>query len=187
VKSGNFMSRIGKKPILIPAGVEVKINDGVFSAKGPKGENSRIFKNDIDIAINDGIITLNPVRQTKELSALWGTYASHIQNMIKGVTDGFEKKLIIEGIGFKAQLDGANLVLSLGLSHPVKKEIPQGIKVTTEKSLITISGIDKEKVGQFSAEVRALKKPEPYKGKGIRYENEIIRRKAGKKATATAV
>jgi large subunit ribosomal protein L6 len=180
-----FMSRIGKKPILIPEGVEVAVDKGRVSIKGPQGELNRVFKNNIDIVIKDGAVVLTPVKETKENSALWGTYASHIKNMIEGVKNGFEKKLIIEGIGFRAAVEGTNLVLNLGLSHPVKMEIPGGLKVATEKGLIIISGPDKEKVGKFSAEVRDLKRPEPYKGKGIRYEKEIIRRKAGKKAVAT--
>lgn len=184
MKCGN-MSRIGKKPIKIPEKVEVIKEGEIIKVKGPLGELSRIFKKDIEVDIKDDLIILKPKKITRETSALWGTYASHLQNMIKGVTNGFTKKLIIEGIGFRAQAEGTKLVLSLGLSHPVKVEIPEGLKIAVEKNLIIISGIDKEKVGKFSAEVRALKKPEPYKGKGIRYEDEIIRRKAGKKATAT--
>jgi len=180
------MSRIGKKPIKIPEKIEVTKEGETIKMKGPLGELNRVFKKDIEIDIKDGLIILKPKKITRETSALWGTYASHLQNMLKGVTNGFIKKLIIEGIGFKAQTEGKNLVLSLGLSHPVKKEIPEDLKVVVEKNLIIISGIDKEKVGKFSAEVRALKKPEPYKGKGIRYEDEIIRRKTGKKAVATA-
>lgn len=179
------MSRLGKKPIIIPEKVEVKKEDGLFRVKGPLGETKKFFKNDIKIEIRDGSIFLTPVKKTKETSALWGTYFSHIKNMIEGVINGFEKKLIIEGIGYKAQLDGAKLSLNLGLSHPVKADIPEGIKIKVEKNIISVSGIDKEKVGQFSAEIRALKKPEPYKGKGIRYEKEVIRRKSGKKAAAT--
>lgn len=179
------MSRLGKKPILIPSGVEVKISDGVFSVKGPLGETNKKFKEDIKIEIKEGSIVLTPQKNIKERFALWGTYASHIKNMIEGVTKGFEKKLIIEGVGFRAQIEGSNLALSLGLSHPVKTEIPKDLKVKVEKNVIIISGADKEKVGQFSAQIRALKKPEPYKGKGIRYENEIIRRKAGKKVATT--
>jgi len=180
------MSRIGKKPIIIPEKVEVSEERGIVKVKGPGGELKRFFKSDIDISIDKGIITLKPVKNTKEVFSLWGTYASHLQNMIEGVTKGFVKKLIIEGIGLRAQTEGGDLVLSLGLSHPVRVKIPEGIKINVEKNLISVSGIDKEKVGQFSAEIRALKKPEPYKGKGIRYEDEIIRRKAGKKAVATA-
>lgn len=180
------MSRLGKKPIIIPSGVEVKINGDVFVVKGPKGELSRKFKNDVEIILDGNEITLKPKRNSKDVMALWGTYASHIKNMIEGVTNCFEKKLVIEGIGFKAQLEGANLSLNLGLSHPVKVEIPKDLKVTVEKNIVGISGADKEKVGALSAKIRALKKPEPYKGKGIRYENEVIRRKSGKKAATAA-
>lgn len=180
------MSRLGKKPIMIPEKVEVKKEDGLFGVKGPLGEIKRSFKNDIEIEIKEGLICLKPKQKTKESAALWGTYYSHLKNMIEGVTKGFQKKLLIEGIGFRAQLEGTKLVLSLGLSHPIKIEVPKDLKVQVEKNIITVSGVDKEKVGQFSAEIRALKKPEPYKGKGIRYEKEIIRRKAGKKAVATA-
>lgn len=171
---------------MIPSGVEIKISEDVLSVKGPLGEIFKKFKKDIKIEIKEGSIVLTPQKNIKEGFALWGTYASHIKNMIEGVTKGFEKKLIIEGVGFKAQIDGSNLVLSLGLSHPVKTEIPKDLKVKIEKNVIIISGTDKERVGQFSSQIRALKKPEPYKGKGIRYENEIIRRKAGKKVVASA-
>ena len=180
------MSRLGKKPIIIPSGVEAKFNGDVFSVKGPKGELNRILKNDIEISVAGNEVTLKPKRNSKDVLALWGTYASHIKSMIKGVTEGFEKKLVIEGIGFKAQLEGTNISLSLGLSHPVKVEIPKDLKAAVEKNVISISGADKEKVGAISAKIRALKKPEPYKGKGIRYDNEIIRRKSGKKAATAA-
>ncbi len=179
------MSRIGKKPILVPEKVDAKIDEGIFSVKGPLGELKRDFNiGGINIAIKDNFVILNPEKETKEISALWGTYASHISNMIDGVIKGFEKKMIIEGIGYKAQLEGNKLILNLGLSHPIKMEIPEGLKIQTEKNVIIVTGIDKEKVGQFSAEIRRLKKPEPYKGKGIRYEKEFVRRKAGKKAAA---
>ncbi|MBU4224074.1 50S ribosomal protein L6 [Patescibacteria group bacterium] len=179
------MSRIGKKPILIPEKVEVKIDGGIVAVKGPLGEMQKSFReNDIEIAVKDGCVVLNAKRKSRQALALWGTYASHIKNMIEGVTKGFEKKLVIEGIGYRAQMEGLKLLLNLGLSHPVKAAAPDGVKAQVEKNVITISGVDKEKVGQFSAEIRALKKPEPYKGKGIRYENEIVRRKTGKKAAA---
>jgi large subunit ribosomal protein L6 len=180
------MSRLGKKPIVIPEKVEVKKEDGFFSVKGPLGEIKRSFKNDIEIDIKERLIYLKPKQKTKESAALWGTYYSHLQNMLAGVTKGFKKKLLIEGIGFRAQLEGTKLVLSLGFSHPLKMEVPKDLRVQVEKNIITVSGVDKEKVGQFSAEIRDLKKPEPYKGKGIRYEKEIIRRKSGKKVVATA-
>lgn len=175
------MSRLGKKPILIPDNVEVKKEDSLIKIKGPLGELVRNFKNDIEIFVGEGKIVLNPKKETKETKMMWGTYVSHIKNMIEGVTKGFEKKLVIEGIGYKAQIQGDNLILSLGFSHPVKLEVPKDLKVSTESNVVTISGIDKEDVGNFSAKIRALKKPEPYKGKGIRYSDEIIRRKAGKK------
>jgi len=180
------MSHIGKKGIQIPDKVDVKLNGNVLTAKGPLGEMTRFIPNDVEIKIADKTVTVG-LRKGAPNKAIWGTFASHISNMIKGVTTGFEKKLIIEGIGFKAQMEGTKLSLNIGLSHPVKIEIPKGVKVLIEKSLITISGYDKETIGQFSADVRAFKKPEPYKGTGIRYEKEIIRRKAGKKAaTASA-
>lgn len=179
------MSRIGKKPIVIPDKVEVKIDgDNVF-VKGSLGELCKKFDgNLIRIEAKDKNVFLSSKKNSRQASALWGTYASHIKNMIEGVEKGFEKKLIIEGVGYRAQADGAKLVFNLGFSHPVKLNIPEGIKAQVEKNLIIISGRDKETVGQFSADIRALKKPEPYKGKGIRYEGEIIRRKAGKKAAA---
>ena len=152
--------------------------------KGPLGELARLIQDDVEVKIAEKNCFGVFEKRSSQQSGL-GTFASHISNMIKGVTAGFEKKLIIEGIGFKAMLEGTKLSLNIGLSHPVKIEIPKGIKVLIEKSLITITGYDKEIVGQFSANVRAFKKPEPYKGTGIRYEKEIIRRKAGKKA-ATA-
>ncbi len=182
----NFMSRIGKKSILIPENVEIKIDNDILSAKGPLGELSRYFKDEIEIFLKDKEINLKPKKSGKQIMSLWGTYASHIKNMIEGTTKGFEKKLVIEGIGYKAQSDGLNLSLNIGFSHPVKLEIPKDIKITIEKNIISIFGIDKEKVGFFAAKIRALKKPEPYKGKGIRYENEIVRRKTGKKAGAEA-
>ena len=180
------MSHIGKKGIQIPDKVDVKLNGNVLNVKGPLGELARLIQDDVEVKIADKTVAVS-LRKGAPNKAVWGTFASHISNMIKGVTAGFEKKLIIEGIGFKAMLEGTKLSLNIGLSHPVKIEIPQGVKVLIEKSLITISGCDKETIGQFSANVRAFKKPEPYKGTGIRYEKEIIRRKAGKKAaTASA-
>lgn len=176
------MSRLGKKPIVIPAKTEVKLSDKILSIKGPKGELKREFKPVITIKVEGSEITLDPKKQDIETNALWGTYSSHIRNMIKGVNDGYEKKLIVEGVGYKSEVKGTELVLSLGFSHQVKVKIPAGLKVTAEKNVITVTGIDKEQVGSFAAIVRSQKKPEPYKGKGIRYETEVIRRKEGKKA-----
>lgn len=183
------MSRIGKQEIQIPKGVEVKKNDAILTVKGPKGTLTKIFRDDITITIKGDIITLNTNRNDKFSKSLWGTYASHIKNMIKGVETPYQKKLILEGVGFKSEVKpalpsqggGKEFVFALGFSHPVIVKIPEGITATAEKNNITITGIDKELVGSFTAMVRALKKPEPYKGKGIRYEDEVIRRKQGKK------
>lgn len=180
------MSRIGKQPIKIPEGVQAKMADGILSIKGSKGELAREFKDSIKIELENDFIKLTPKTEDKNNLALWGTYASLVKNMIKGVTDGFSKKLIIEGVGFKAQKEGNDLVLNLGFSHPVRMPIPEGININVEKEKIEISGIDKEKVGGVAAKIRDFKKPEPYKGKGIRYEGEVIRRKAGKKAAGAA-
>lgn len=176
------MSRIAKKPILIPEKTDVSFSSGILTIKGPLGEIKKSLRSEIDVKIDGGQISLIPERQSLDILALWGTYASHIRNMIEGVHKAFEKKLIVEGIGFKSDVKGTELHLALGFSHPVVKKIPEGLKVTAEKNIITVSGIDIEKVGQFVAQVRALKKPEPYKGKGIRYSDETIRRKQGKKS-----
>lgn len=176
------MSRVGKQNIIIPEKTEVTLKDGVLTVKGPKGEISRYFKESVEITIADKVITLLPKRNDISTKALWGTYASHISNMIEGVVTPFSKKLIIEGIGFKADVQGTNLNLNLGFSHPIVKVIPKGLTVVHEKGTLTITGINKDDVGEFAAKIRSLKKPEPYKGKGIRYENEVVRRKQGKKS-----
>lgn len=177
------MSRVGKQIIEIPAKTEVAISaDGVLTVKGPKGELKRAFKSVIAIQVNGAQINLVPQKKDLATTALWGTYASHVKNMIKGVNEGYTEKLILEGIGYKADVAGTTLNMALGFSHPVKVEIPAGLTVTSEKGLVTITGINKESVNQFAAQIRALKKPEPYKGKGFRYEKEVIRRKQGKKA-----
>jgi len=176
------MSRIGKQLIIIPEKTEVVKNDGVIVVKGPLGELSREFSSEIDITIGDKEITLKPLNDSNFANALWGTYASHIKNMVDGVNKLFEKKLLIEGVGFKVEASGEELVLSLGFSHKINVKIPKELNVVVEKNTITVSGINKELVGQFTSNIRALKKPEPYKGKGIRYEGEIVRRKQGKKS-----
>ena len=175
------MSRVGKKVIAIPPKTEVSMSGYVLTVKGPLGSLTKKMKQDIEITIGASEITLVPKKITLETKALWGTYASHIMNMIKGVSTPFVKKLIVEGIGFKSEVKGKNLVLALGFSHPVNVLIPETLKVTAEKNVIIATGIDKEVVGEFMASVRALKKPEPYKGKGIRYEGEVVKRKQGKK------
>lgn len=178
------MSRIGKQTIIIPTETEVKLSGVHLSVKGPKGSLNRDFPGDITININGNEITLTPNKlNDKKVNALWGTYASHIKNMVIGVNEGYSKKLILEGVGFKSEVAGQFLNLALGFSHPVKIAIPETLNVTAEKNNITITGIDKELVGAFAANVRANKKPEPYKGKGFRYFDEVIRRKQGKKAS----
>mgnify|MGYP003440946356 FL=1 len=176
------MSRIGKQIIQIPHGTEVSISNGVFRAKGPKGELVKEFKDDVAVTIENNTVTFAPKNSTPFSRALWGTYSSHVKNMIKGVNEAYSKKLVLEGVGFKSESDGKVLKLALGFSHPVLVPITEGLTVTAEKNIITVTGIDKEMVGQFTADVRAMKKPEPYKGKGFRYEGEVIRRKQGKKS-----
>lgn len=175
------MSRIGKQPILIPEKTTITVDGGVVSVRGPHGELSRRFRDEIDIVAADGAVNLSLAKKTKLARALWGTYASHIGNMVQGVSTPFAKVLLIEGVGFRAEQSGNVLTLQLGFSHPVVITVPEGLSVSIVKNVITVSGIDKEAVGQFAAYVRAIKKPEPYKGKGIRYSNEVVRRKQGKK------
>ena len=177
------MSRIGKQTIIIPAGTEVKLSGTTLSVKGSKGSLSRDFKGDVTLHINGNEITFTPNKVgDRTVNALWGTYASHVKNMITGVNEKYVKKLILEGVGYKSEVAGSVMNLALGFSHPVKVKIPEGLTVTAEKNNISVSGVDKEMVGSFAASLRSLKKPEPYKGKGFHYEGEVIRRKQGKKA-----
>ncbi len=176
------MSRLAKKPITIPAKTEVSYSAGVVTVKGPLGTLTKEFKPSIKIAIENGAITVAPANDAPETGVLLGTSVAHLRNMLDGVNKPFEKKLIVEGIGYKADVKGQVLAMALGFSHPVNMDIPKDLKVTSEKNNITISGMDIEKVGQFAAEIRAKKKPEPYLGKGVRYSDEVIRRKEGKKA-----
>jgi len=179
------MSRIGKQEILIPAGVKVTSSDSslgdVLTVTGPKGTLTKTFRDDITITITDKTVKLDIKRNDKFSKSLWGTYAAHIKNMIAGVVTPYQKKLILEGVGFKSEVKGKEFVFALGFSHPVIVKIPDTITATADKNNITITGIDKELVGSFTAAIRALKKGEPYKGKGMRYEGEVIRRKQGKK------
>jgi len=184
------MSRVGKKPILIPAGVKVKVEGQKVIIKGPRGELSRLIRPEIKIELKENKIFVRPFSEKgwiegKKTKAFWGLTRVLLANMIKGVTEGYEKKLQIEGIGYRTNLEGNNLVLSVGFSHPVKIEAPAGIKFSIEKNIITVSGIDKELVGEMAARLRRTQPPEPYKGKGIRYFGEIIRKKVGKKAVTT--
>ncbi|MFT7557725.1 MAG: large subunit ribosomal protein L6 [Planctomycetota bacterium] len=176
------MSRLAKNPIAIPAGITLTIADGVVTVKGPKGELTRSYKTEIiEITQVESTVVLTLLRENLLARSLWGTYASHITNMFMGVTEGYIKKLIVEGVGFRWALSGKTLEMQLGFSHPVHMDVPEGLDIVIEKSTLSVSGIDKEKVGLFAANIRAKKKPEPYKGKGIRYAGEIIRRKQGKK------
>lgn len=175
------MSRIGKKPITLPTGVTARFDGQTLTVKGPLGTVTKPFKSDITITIADSVLTLAPAYKSVFTAALWGTYASHVNNMIEGVTKGFEKKMILEGIGYKINIAGDKVVMALGFSHPVEIAIPAGLKVVAEKNNISVTGIDKEQVGGFAAKIRANKVTEPYKGKGIRYIDEFVRRKQGKK------
>ncbi len=177
------MSRIGKQKLNIPNGTTVSLDKNALTVKGPKGELKRNFdENIIKINISEDGITSETIRNDKFSKSLWGTYMSHIENMIEGVNNGFEKKLIIEGVGFRWEVKADKLQLSIGFSHPVFIDIPKTVSVVAEKSNLTISGIDKEAVTLFAMQVRKLKRVEPYKGKGIRYIDEVVSRKQGKKA-----
>ena len=175
------MSRIGKKTIPVPSGTDVSVVGNEMIVKGKGGTLTRTLHPIISISIEGGTVSVVPKNKTRLARSLWGTYASHARNMIAGVNQPFSKKLDVQGIGYRAELAGKNLKLHVGFSHPVMVSVPEGVAVLIEKNLITVSGADKEKVGQFAASVRAVKKPEPYKGKGMRYEGEVIRRKQGKK------
>jgi large subunit ribosomal protein L6 len=175
------MSRVGKQQLNIPANTTVDFTDGVFTVKGPLGTLSKVFTDTIAITIDNGVVSFTPKKDDPFSRALWGTYASHVKNMLQGVNAPYVRKLILEGVGFKSEVKGTDLHLALGFSHGVVVSIPEGLTVTAEKNNVTVTGINKELVGQFTAKVRALKKPEPYKGKGFRYDDEVIRRKAGKK------
>lgn len=176
-----YMSRIGKKPIVIQEKTEVTVNENIVTVKGPLGQLQMEFNTDIGIKVENGEVILIQNKKTLETKALWGTYGSLIRNMIDGVNKEFEKKLIIQGVGYKLEVRGQKLIFNIGLSHQVEMDIPAGIKVTVEGEKIGVKGINKELVGQFAANIRKMKKPEPYLGKGIRYDGEIIRRKQGKK------
>lgn len=179
------MSRIGKKSINIPEGVEVKIESDILRAKGSRGEASLVIPNSLKIEISNNSLNVIPIRDERDTKALWGTTRAHLNNLIKGLTQGFQKDLEIEGVGYRVNVEGKNLVLKVGYINPVSLEIPDDIEVKIEKNSISVSGNSKEKVGQFAAEIKAVKPVEPYKGKGIHYKGERIRRKAGKKIATT--
>ena len=176
------MSRIGKKPVSIPSGVTASIESGVLSVKGPKGTLSLNMREEISYTLDDGGILVKPANDSKAARAFWGMQRTLVQNLITGVTDGFTKKLLITGVGYRANSQGKTLKLQLGYSHDVNIDVPEGIEIKTpDQTTVEISGIDKQKVGQIAAEIRRWRKPEPYKGKGIKYEGEYIFRKEGKK------
>ncbi len=191
-KSGNYaiiynpMSKLGRKPIAIPSDIEARLADGIFYFKGKAGQTELKVLPYLEAKLQDQEITVKPVNNIRQARANWGTMVSLIKNAIAGVSEGFSKELQIEGIGYRASIEGDKLNLSIGFSHPVKYQPPTGVKISVEKNIIKISGIDKQLVGLAASQIRKLKKPEPYQGKGIRYVGEVIRRKAGKKAAAAA-
>ncbi len=177
------MSRLGKKPIPLPDGTQAKIENDFIIIKGPKGELKQKLHEKVKVKINDSEIEVSVEKpEIKKQRALWGLFRSLINNMVTGVNEGFEKKLEINGVGYKASISGQKLTLHVGYSHPVDYMLPEGIKGQVEGNIITISGIDKQLVGEIAAQIRKIRKPEPYKGKGIKYIDEIIRRKVGKAA-----
>ncbi len=180
------MSRTGKLPIQIPAGTDVSVVSNEIIVKGKGGTLKRALHPAVSVAIEGSTILVTPAKQNRLARALWGTYAAHVRNMVSGVNTPFKKNLQLEGIGYRAELTGKQLKLAIGFSHPVLVPIPEGVTVAVDKNIISISGADKDMVGEFAASVRALKKPEPYKGKGIRYEGEVVREKEGKKAAAAS-
>ena len=176
------MSRIGKKPVAVPQGVTASVEGQTIRAKGPKGELSVVLVDKVAAEMADGTISVQPRDQSKEARAMWGMSRTLVQNVVTGVTEGFERRLEINGVGYRAQVQGKNLSLALGYSHDVSYPIPEGIQVVTPKPTeIVVSGIDKQKVGQVAAEIRRYRRPEPYKGKGVKYAGEFIFRKEGKK------
>jgi large subunit ribosomal protein L6 len=176
------MSRIGKKPVVVPAGVTAKVDGQLVSVKGGKGQLEFRVPDEVSVVVQDNEIKVDPRDNSKRARAMWGTARARVNNLVVGVTNGFEKKLEITGVGYRAAVQGKVLQLALGYSHDVNYPIPAGIAIATPKPTeITISGVDKRQVGQVAAEIRALRGPEPYKGKGVKYANEFIFRKEGKK------
>ena len=176
------MSRIGKRPVSVPSGVTATVEGQTVKAKGPKGELSYVVNDEVLVKLEDGAISVDPRDNTKDARSKWGMSRTMIENIVNGVTQGFEKKLEINGVGYRAAMQGKNLQLALGFSHDVVYEVPEGIQVATPKPTeIVVTGIDKQRVGQVAAEIRKYRGPEPYKGKGIKYAKETIFRKEGKK------
>ena len=174
------MSRIGKLPITVPSGVTITVDDAFVAVNGPKGSLKQAMLDGINIVVDGNVATVTRANDEAELRAQHGLIRSLLQNMVTGVSTGFSKKLEINGVGYRAMMNGSNLKFNLGFSHDVDFKLPAGVTATVEQNVITVAGIDKQQVGQIAAEIRSLKKPEPYKGKGIKYVDEHITRKAGK-------
>jgi len=176
------MSRIGKKPVAVPQGVDANLNGRDLTVKGPKGQLALTLMDEVDVKLENGEISVSPIGNTKRARSMWGMQRTLVNNLVEGVTDGFSKTLELNGVGYRAAMKGKNIQLQLGYSHDVEFEVPEGIDVKCpNQTTIVISGIDKQKVGQVAAEIREWRKPEPYKGKGIKYSDEYIFRKEGKK------
>lgn len=180
VTFGSSMSRIGKEPVIVPEGVNVDIQPGLVSVKGAKGELSVNIHQDITVEQNEGLLHVTRASDIKSHRALHGTIRVLVANAVKGVSEGFEKELEIRGVGFQANMQGKRLVLQLGFSHDIHFDPPEGIDIKAQRTEITVSGIDKQLVGEVAAKIRSFRKPEPYKGKGIRYKDEYVRSKQGK-------
>ena len=176
------MSRIGKQPVSIPAGIEVNVDNGVITFKKGNVAKTLDTKNFVNIELKDGSLIFSPKSDERQDRAFWGTFRSLSQNIVIGLTKGYEKKLEINGVGYRAAIKGNTLELQLGFSHPINYEFPKDVSITVEKNIITVKGDDKQVVGQIAAEIRAFRPPEPYKGKGVKYVDEVIIRKAGKSA-----
>ena len=181
------MSRVGKRPVAVPSGVTATVDGQTVKMKGPKGQLQFVVHNDVEVKLENGQVKVNPRVETNRARALYGTARAQVANLVEGVTKGFEKKLEITGVGYRAAMQGKNLQLALGYSHDVVYAIPEGITITVPKPTeITVTGSDIQRVGQVAAEIRSYRPPEPYKGKGVKYEGEYIRRKAGKAAGAAS-
>ncbi len=179
------MSKIGKTPVDIPEGVTVEVKESEVTVKGPKATLTVPTLSNLDVEVKDKEVIVTPRNETKQTVSNWGTMRALIQNAVVGTTEGYAKTLIIEGVGYRANMEGNTLVLNLGFSHQIKYPVPEGITIEVDGNKVKISGFDKGLVGETAASIRAFRKPEPYKGKGIRYDDEVVRRKAGKKAVST--
>ncbi len=176
------MSRIGKKPAQIPEGVDVAVANGAVTVKGKQGELSMPLTNLVEVKVQESLLSVTPNDNSREAKLMWGTTQRNIMNMMTGVSEGFSRRLKLIGVGYRANVQGKTLVLQLGYSHDINHEIPDGIKITCEdQTTVVVSGIDKQLVGAVAAKIRSYRKPEPYKGKGVRYEDEYVERKEGKK------